>query len=259
MSTITAIEWKRGDTVPWEGTRMILEVFAGLFWDDGDGLGIYFAKDGIKHYCSRAVAVDLARRDRLPLACRNRYQYHPLGKRTSDPTRQSQASQDVSYPGKMSVYSYGTAFRGGPAMLIHRVLKDKVRRLITIGPDATVMEALALFVEHNIGSLPVVSASGKVIGIFTERDVLYGDHRDPEHFHRELIRDVMTPNPITCSPDDAVHAVMGRMSQNKVGQLPVVDAGKLVGLVSVGDLIKSLYDQAEASNQHLTAFLYGPG
>jgi CBS domain-containing protein len=52
---------------------------------------------------------------------------------------------------------------------------------------------------------------------------------------------------------------MGKMSQNHVGQLPVVDHGKLVGMVSVGDLIKSLYDHAEAANQQLTAFLYGPG
>jgi CBS domain-containing protein len=144
-------------------------------------------------------------------------------------------------------------------MLIHQVLKEKVRRLITIGPEATVKEALAVFVEHNIGSLPVVSVSGKLIGIFTERDVLYGDHRDPAHFHRQLIKEVMTPNPVTCSPDDAVHAVMGKMSQHRVGQLPVVDSGMVVGLVSVGDLIRSLYEQAEASNRHLTAFLYGPG
>ena len=49
------------------------------------------------------------------------------------------------------------------------------------------------------------------------------------------------------------------MSHHHVGQLPVLDAGRLIGLVSVGDLVKSLYDQAEAENQHLTAYLYGPG
>ena len=144
-------------------------------------------------------------------------------------------------------------------MLIRTVLDQKARRLITIGPGATVREALGAFVEHNIGSLPVVNDSGKLVGIFTERDVLYGDNRDPERFHRQCIREVMTPSPITCSPDDAVHGVMGKMSQNKVGQLPVVEHGVVIGMVSVGDLIKSLYDQAEASNRHLTAFLYGPG
>jgi CBS domain-containing protein len=144
-------------------------------------------------------------------------------------------------------------------MIIRSVLEQKARRLITIDPAATVKEALGEFVEHNIGSLPVVDDSGKLVGIFTERDVLYGDHRDPEQFHRQYIREVMTPSPITCTPDDAVHAVMGKMSQNKVGQLPVVEYGAVVGVVSVGDLIKSLYDHVEASNQQLTAYLYGPG
>jgi len=144
-------------------------------------------------------------------------------------------------------------------MRVDNVLVAKARRLITIAPEASVKEALALFVEHNIGSLPVVDASGKLVGIFTERDVLYGDHRDSEQFHRQLIKEVMTPDPFTCSSHDAVHEVMGKMSRNRVGQLPVVDEGKLVGLVSVGDLIKSLYNHAEAANQQLTAFLYGPG
>jgi len=144
-------------------------------------------------------------------------------------------------------------------MLVGNVLCEKVRRLISIAPEASVKDALALLVEHNIGSLPVVDASGKLVGIFTERDVLYGDHRDSVHFHRQLIKEVMTPNPFTCSSDDGVHEVMGKMSRNRVGQLPVVDDGKLVGLVSVGDVIKSLYNHAEAANQQLTAFLYGPG
>jgi len=144
-------------------------------------------------------------------------------------------------------------------MRVGNVLGAKERRLISIAPEASVKKALALFVEHNIGSLPVVDASGKLVGIFTERDVLFGDHRDSEQFHRQLIEEVMTPDPFTCSSNDAVHEVMGKMSRSHVGQLPVVDDGKLVGMVSVGDLIKSLYNQIDAANQQLTAFLYGPG
>ena len=144
-------------------------------------------------------------------------------------------------------------------MLVGNVLAAKGQGLITINPDASVRQALALFVEHGIGSLPVVDASGKLVGIFTERDVLYGDHRDPEQFHRQRMKEVMTPAPLTCRPDDAVHDVMGKMSRSHVGQLPVVDKGHVVGLVSVGDLIKWLYSHAEATNEQLSAFLYGPG
>jgi len=69
-------------------------------------------------------------------------------------------------------------------MFVHDVLKAKGRRVISIGPEASVKQALARFVEHNIGSLPVVEASGQVVGIFSERDVVFGDHRDFERFHR---------------------------------------------------------------------------
>ena len=67
---------------------------------------------------------------------------------------------------------------GRPAMLVGDVLEAKGRRVISIGPEATVEEALGLFVEHNIGALPVAAAGGQLVGIFTERDVILGDHHD---------------------------------------------------------------------------------
>jgi CBS domain-containing protein len=143
-------------------------------------------------------------------------------------------------------------------MLVRHVLDARGREVISVRPDAPVKQALALFVTHGIGSVPVVDPSGKVIGIFTERDVLYGDFGDSKQFHRRLIGEVMTRDPITCSPDDPVSEVMDEMSGHRVGQLPVVDNGELIGLVSVGDLIKSLHDQLETENQHLTAYIHGP-
>lgn len=143
-------------------------------------------------------------------------------------------------------------------MLVRDVLKSKGRRVIHVSPTASVQEALGLFVEHNIGSLPVVDEAGQLVGIFSERDVLFGVHDDCEMFHRKRIADVMTPEPVTCAPDDIVHDVMGKMTQYHVGQLPVLADGRLVGVVSVGDLIKSMYERVEAENQHLLAYLYGP-
>jgi len=143
-------------------------------------------------------------------------------------------------------------------MLVRHVLDARGREVISVRPEARVKEALALFVIHGIGSVPVVDRSGKLIGIFTERDVLYGDFGDSEQFYRRLIGEVMTRDPIICSPDDSVSEVMDEMSRHRVGQLPVVDNGVLIGLVSVGDLIKSLYDQLETENLHLTAYIHGP-
>lgn len=142
-------------------------------------------------------------------------------------------------------------------MQVSDVLKAKGREVIHIGPNASVKEALALFVTHNIGSLPVVDSAGQLVGIFSERDVLFGLHEDCEIFHRRLIGDKMTPDPITCEPDENVHEVMGKLSQHRVGQLPVVSGGRLVGVVSVGDLIKFMFEKVEAENHHLMNYVYG--
>ena len=143
-------------------------------------------------------------------------------------------------------------------MLIDHVLPETIeRQVISIGPEATVREAVYLFVQYNIGSLPVVDASGRLIGIFTERDVLFGECGDREHFHRQVMKEVMTHDPISCSTNDSVHEAMDKMSRHHVGQLPVLDEGKLVGLVSAGDLIKSLHSQTEDEKQHLMAYVHG--
>jgi hypothetical protein len=71
----TPLRWRRGDTVRWMGTSMRLEVFPGLFWDGGDGLGMYFAKDGTQYECSQNEAEALAQQERVILSYRNRYAY----------------------------------------------------------------------------------------------------------------------------------------------------------------------------------------
>jgi CBS domain-containing protein len=144
-------------------------------------------------------------------------------------------------------------------MLIEHILVEtNDRPVISIGPEATVREALHLLVQHRIGSLPILDPEGKLVGIFTERDVLYGECTDPRHFPRRLIKEVMTPAPIVCSPADSVQEAIETMSRHKIGHLPVVVEGRLVGLVSVADLVKSLHGQAEADKEHLIAYIHGP-
>jgi CBS domain-containing protein len=143
-------------------------------------------------------------------------------------------------------------------MIVRHVLDARGRELVSVRPDAPVRQALALLVIHKIGSVPVVDASGNLIGIFTERDVLYGDFGDPGKFHQRVIGEVMTRDPVSCGPEDHVSTAMETMTQHRVGQLPVVENGAVIGVVSVGDVIKSLHDQLETENQHLTAYIHGP-
>jgi CBS domain-containing protein len=146
---------------------------------------------------------------------------------------------------------------GSRTMHVRDVLKTKGGRVITIESDATVAEAIARLVQNNIGSLPVVDAEGRLLGIFSERDCLRGLHNRGEGFGRVRLVEVMTPNPVTCKCDDEVDDVMGQMSERRIAKVPVLDNEKLVGIVSVGDVIKVLYERVHSENQHLLSYIHG--
>lgn len=142
-------------------------------------------------------------------------------------------------------------------MLVRDVLESKGRRIIAIDHEATVGEAIAKLVQNNIGSLPVVDHGGHLVGIFSERNVLHIIHNKGEGFGRMRVADVMTANPITCRLDDLVDDVMGKMSKHHIAKVPVLSDDQLVGVVSVGDVIKVLYDKVHAENLHLMSYIHG--
>lgn len=142
-------------------------------------------------------------------------------------------------------------------MLVRDVLHSKGNRVISIDSEATVHEAISKLVQNNIGSLPVVDANGLMIGIFAERDVLRLIHNTGEGFARQKISEVMTPNPVTCELSDDVNDVMGQMSERRIAKVPVLDKGQLVGIISVGDVIKVMYDTVATENHHLLSYIHG--
>ena len=108
-------------------------------------------------------------------------------------------------------------------MLVRDVLESKGRRIISIDREATVSEAIAKLVQNNIGSLPVVDQAGQLVGIFSERDVLRVIHNRGEGFGRLRVAEVMTGGPVTCSLDDDVNDVMGKMSERHIAKVPVLE------------------------------------
>jgi CBS domain-containing protein len=142
-------------------------------------------------------------------------------------------------------------------MLVRDVLHSKGHRVISIDPEATVHEAISRLVQNNIGSLPVIDQDGRLIGIFAERDVLRLIHNRGEGFGRLPISEVMTCNPITCDLLDDVNDVMGQMSERRIAKVPVVSKGQLVGIISVGDVIKVMYDKVATENTHLLSYIHG--
>jgi CBS domain-containing protein len=143
-------------------------------------------------------------------------------------------------------------------MQVRDVLKTKGCRVVTIGPEATAAEAIARMVEGNIGSLPVVEADGKLVGVVSERDLMRELHQRGGEIQARPVREIMTPDPVTCEVDSEVDAVMGQMAERRIAKVPVLDGGTLVGIVSVGDVVKLLYERTRVENHHLMDYLYGP-
>ena len=132
---------------------------------------------------------------------------------------------------------------------VRQLLAEKSGKLQTIASDARVLDALKAMAEHNIGALPVVDA-GRLVGILSERDyarkvVLLGKS-SPE----TIVRDIMTGQVTSIGPDQTTGDCMNLMSNGRFRHLPVVDGGKLVGVVSIGDLVKEVIaEQAETIKQ----------
>lgn len=142
-------------------------------------------------------------------------------------------------------------------MLVRDLLQSKGRSVIAIDCDATVSEAIAKLVQHNIGSLPIVDHGGSLVGIFSERDVLRLIHNRGEGFGRLRISEVMTKDLVTCLLEDDVDEVMGKMSGRHIAKVPVLSGGQLVGIISVGDVIKVQYDKVHDENRHLISYIHG--
>jgi CBS domain-containing protein len=148
---------------------------------------------------------------------------------------------------------------GGSIMLVSDVLQTKGGQVITIDPEASVQEAIAKMVQKNIGSLPVVDQDGRLIGLFAERDVLKAFHNQGDNCYigRLSLSDVMVRNPITCRSNDNVNDIIGQMTEKRAPKIPVVDGDKLVGIISVGDIVKVLYDKVSYENRHLLDYIGG--
>jgi CBS domain-containing protein len=117
--------------------------------------------------------------------------------------------------------------------------------VISAQPGDTVRAVADLLAQNRIGAVPVVDGDA-VVGIFSERDIVrlissYG----PDALDRR-IDDVMTKSPVTCEPNMAVIAALSQMTQKRIRHLPVVEGGKMVGFVSIGDLVKYRIDRIEA-------------
>ena len=139
-------------------------------------------------------------------------------------------------------------------MTVKTILEGKTYEIISVGPTMTVTDAVALLAEKRIGAVPVVEA-GAVVGIFSERDVIYGLAAKGEAFLADKVGTVMTSPALTVAPDTAVMAGLSLMTRRRIRHLPVVDGEKLVGFVSIGDLVKHRIDKIEADAEAMRDYI----
>ncbi len=130
-------------------------------------------------------------------------------------------------------------------MTIAAILGRKGAEVVTITADTSVGEAIALLANRRIGAVPVVEGEG-VAGVFSERDVIQGLAGGAAGLLAQSVRDVMTAPAVTVGPSDSVLGALSLMTQRRIRHLPVVDGGRLVGIVSIGDLVKYRIDHIEA-------------
>lgn len=137
--------------------------------------------------------------------------------------------------------------------MIGSILVDK-RSIISVHPDATITEIAALLHEHRIGAVLVMDGDA-IAGLVSERDICRCLHTHGTAVHDARARDLMTAPVITTDPRTSVCDAMAIMTDRRFRHLPVVEDGKLLGLVSIGDLVKRRIEDAEAEADSLKHYI----
>ena len=139
---------------------------------------------------------------------------------------------------------------------VSALLAHKGRSLVTIPPDATVFECIGRMVEANVGSI-LVLADEEVRGIFTERDYLRRIALEGRTSRETRVEEVMTRDLVTITPETPVADCLALMTEHKIRHLPVLHAGHLVGVVSIGDCVRALAEAAQGEAEELRRFVSG--
>lgn len=140
-------------------------------------------------------------------------------------------------------------------MLIAHVLRDKGAVVHTLAADVTLQVAIRELHERKVGALVVMDGSGEILGVISERDVVREVARRGSKALEDNVAAVMTRDVITACPDETIDEGLGRMTDRRIRHLPVVDGGRLIGIVSIGDLVKHRIAAVEAEAAAMQAYI----
>ncbi|SMC67334.1 CBS domain-containing protein [Rhizobium sp. RU36D] len=140
---------------------------------------------------------------------------------------------------------------------VKSILEEKGRNVVTVGPSVTLAEAAKVLYENKIGAVVVVGMEGRIVGIFTERDVVTAIGRNGPEGMGQPVSTVMTANVYRCSEEATINDLMEVMSSRRFRHVPVEKAGKLCGIISIGDVVKSRIREIELEAEHIKAYIAG--
>jgi CBS domain-containing protein len=141
-------------------------------------------------------------------------------------------------------------------MRITDVLRGKGSSVATVTPTESVAELVAHLAQYNVGALPVLEG-GQLVGIVSERDVVRRLHLGGAGLLQLRVSDIMTSGVSTCEPGDKVEDLARIMTERRFRHMPVVKDGSLIGIVSIGDLVKARIDQLETEREQLQTYIAG--
>ena len=140
-------------------------------------------------------------------------------------------------------------------MIVKNILAGKGGNVITINPTADVIAAVKLMAERGIGAVVVLGADHRIVGILSERDIVQTLAEHGLAVLSEPVSQVMTREVKTCAEDDPIGDLMARMTAGRFRHLPVVQQGKLIGIVSIGDVVKSRVEEIDQEAKTLREYI----
>jgi len=144
-------------------------------------------------------------------------------------------------------------------MAVAQILKQKGRAVITVGPAQTLSDVAGILAKNRIGAVVVVDKAGAIAGIVSERDVVRALASDGAAALTKHVREFMTAKVRTCGPGDTEGELMGLMTEHRIRHLPVVEAGKLAGMISIGDVVKLRIETIENEAEQMKSYIASAG
>jgi len=140
-------------------------------------------------------------------------------------------------------------------MTVKAILSSKGRNVVTTEPAATLEDAIAILASHKIGALVVLGPEQRLIGILSERDIVRALADEGAAVLKKPLAQVMTRQVSTCTEADTVSVIMEQMTHGKFRHIPVLDEDRLVGIVSIGDVVKHRLTEVERESEALRDYI----